>query len=183
MPEAYKVAEYWASREGYERIRHIDPSACFVVDLGEPDCFACGWWPGWLEGPDIEGSLKHIWSKSASGLERCHLVPRDKEGSNDPENIVLLCKPCHLAAPDCINPDVMLRWVVGHEQHQVTKQRQVLAAVTNAGLDPERLAEWEHLVPEALERMREENIKAPRGMAGVMATALGLVAQRLAGAS
>jgi len=55
--------------------------------------------------------------------------------------------------------------------------------VTNAGLDPERLAEWEHLVPEALERMREENIKAPRGMAGVMATALGLVAQRLAGAS
>lgn len=176
MPHAFEVAEYWASREGCERAGTL-----LVYDLGEPCCFACGWWPGWLEGDEPEGSLKHIWTGGACGLERCHLTPRAKGGSEHPSNIVLLCPDCHLAAPDCLDPEIMLRWVAAHEPYLIIKQREMLAEAAHAGLDPERSEEWAPLISGVLQRIREEDVTAPGGLG--WPTVFGLVAQQLRAAT
>lgn len=46
-------------------------------------------------------------------VERCHIVPKALGGPLEAENIVLLCKSCHLAAPDVADPIEMWRWIHG----------------------------------------------------------------------
>jgi len=70
----------------------------FDLDIGEPACMACG-------------SIRDKWSK----LERAHLTPRALGGSDDPENIVLLCNSCHRDAPDYADPSFMIQWITSRE--------------------------------------------------------------------
>ena len=46
-----------------------------------------------------------------STLQKCHLTPKSLGGSEDPSNIVPLCRRCHYTAPDVIDPQVMLKWI------------------------------------------------------------------------
>lgn len=113
LARPHEVAEYWAGLEGVERLCRVGGDATsFVMDLGEASCFACGWWK---EGESHAEDVEEAWSPSRTGLERCHLVPHDKGGTGEPGNLILLCPACHLGAPDCLHPDVMLRWAVGYE--------------------------------------------------------------------
>jgi hypothetical protein len=70
----------------------------FGLDIGDPACMACG-------------SVRDKWSR----LERAHLTPRALGGSDDPENIVLLCNPCHREAPDYVDPSFMIQWIISRE--------------------------------------------------------------------
>lgn len=47
-------------------------------------------------------------------LQRCHVVPRSLGGSEEPENLVLLCGQCHSEAPNVADPNFMWVWLSGH---------------------------------------------------------------------
>lgn len=46
-----------------------------------------------------------------SRLERCHIVPHSLGGSEDPANLVLLCRRCHREAPNVADPRFMWIWL------------------------------------------------------------------------
>lgn len=68
------------------------PAAKIAKHWGMPDdsCWKCGW---------------------ARRLQRCHIVPDSLDGEDEPGNLVLLCYPCHLAAPDVLDRNAMWEWI------------------------------------------------------------------------
>ena len=61
------------------------------LEIDYPTCFICG---------------------KASRLERCHLIPRSLGGSNELDNLVLLCNEHHRQAPNlALDKEVMLKWI------------------------------------------------------------------------
>lgn len=44
-------------------------------------------------------------------LERCHIIPNSLGGEDKPENLVLLCKRCHLDNPNVADPEIMWDWL------------------------------------------------------------------------
>lgn len=113
-PPAWKVAEHWFNQGE------------FVVDLGEPACFACRWRDERAPlHPSV--SVSDAWIRSK--LERAHLVPHALGGSDtDPSNYVMLCQPCHKVAPDWRDPEVMLRWVRGRRHYLLARVDEAMAA-------------------------------------------------------
>ena len=102
MPSHYDIALWWSENQ--------DPDVRpFVLDIGEPACFACRWYLNGCEASDTV-TLKAAWARHAK-LERAHLKPHALGGTNDPSNIVLICKTCHRDAPDWDDPAEMLGWV------------------------------------------------------------------------
>jgi HNH endonuclease len=77
------IIDYW--------IRHQDECGLAVdwVDAHER-CWRCGY---------------------KSRLERCHIIPHALGGSEDPENLVLLCGRCHREAPNVADPSFMWIWL------------------------------------------------------------------------
>lgn len=88
--------------------------------VDEPRCFACG---KPIRGvTDIQcfnhvnsgKPLEALWNKVGSerkGLQRCHIVPRQGGGSDEPSNIVLMCDECHAESPDTTIPKLFFMWV------------------------------------------------------------------------
>jgi HNH endonuclease len=107
VPSGYAIARWW--------IANPDPLyASFVCDLGEPSCFACGWYD--QRAPTYPAvTLAVAWQ--VAKLERAHLRPHALGGSDEPSNIVMLCDICHHAAPDWLDPDEMLAWVGRRESY------------------------------------------------------------------
>lgn len=111
-PPKLLIAQYWAYMRGCP----------FVMDIGEPSCFACGWYdPGWITysskpGPGLSRNLFFIWD-GTTGLEKAHLVPHSLGGKAEPANLVLLCHDCHVEAPDFIRPQYMLAWMRSRSSH------------------------------------------------------------------
>jgi HNH endonuclease len=143
-----------------------------VIDLGEAFCFACNYSKRWISGESRPDDLAGIWTNE--GLERCHLAPRAKGGSDSVDNLVLLCRECHLAAPDCMNPDIMLSWIARRESWVTREIHRMSAAIDNAGLDCDEFAYWQDLIPDALAQIRQEAVNAPGDK---KSTLFGLVAQ------
>lgn len=46
-----------------------------------------------------------------SKLERCHIIPHSLGGSEEPANLVLLCRRCHREAPNINDPNFMWIWL------------------------------------------------------------------------
>lgn len=144
-PSKYAVALYWMKQEPQ-----------FVPDIGEPECFACGYWhEDWGKGR----SLNSIWS-STKGLELCHIVPYSLDGSAAPENFLLLCTDCHRKAPDYKNPALMLTWA---------KQRcfaddfsRALKTVLDSGIKPGELDNIDLLGKDCLSFIKEHVTPVPR---------------------
>lgn len=90
----YEIAKYWQQR--HER---------FVVDIGEPSCFACGYWDVKWDRPS---TAQECWNKA--GLERAHIIARGIGGEDTPGNYLLLCPRCHALAPMTNQRDWMIRW-------------------------------------------------------------------------
>lgn len=44
-------------------------------------------------------------------LERCHIIPDSLGGKDEPENLVLLCKRCHIEAPNVEDKNFMWDWI------------------------------------------------------------------------
>jgi hypothetical protein len=82
------------------------------IDWGEPCCWACGefWWGRYDPNPRSRpDDLGKIW-EAAKPLERCHIIPRSLGGSDDPENLFLLCIDCHDRAPNTTSREAFLQW-------------------------------------------------------------------------
>lgn len=123
MPTKSSIAAYWAEQEieGNPLVEKINHS--ISGDWGEPNCWACGIGPSFCtpfmqSACDVdyrEGeSIYKCWNR-AKFLERCHIVPDSRGGSNDVSNFLLLCKECHKEAPDCTNPAFMKMYVINKE--------------------------------------------------------------------
>ena len=103
MPKPRAIAMHWAEWE----MDHgrLAPWAAGFWDHCEPSCMACGLAHG---DPDAEPSFG-AWD--ATGLERCHIIPRSSNGLDVESNLVLMCKPCHNAQPQSDDPEVTYRWM------------------------------------------------------------------------
>lgn len=44
-------------------------------------------------------------------LERCHIIPHALGGKDEPSNLVLLCKRCHLDNPNVLDKEIMWDWL------------------------------------------------------------------------
>lgn len=44
-------------------------------------------------------------------LERCHIIPHSLGGTDEPSNLVLLCKRCHIDNPNITDPEIMWDWI------------------------------------------------------------------------
>ena len=100
IPTKWTVAQYWAS----------SPLGCDVfapqLSIEDPCCFVCGWFAErWKNGC----STRKAWERAR--LERAHIVPAGVGGSNEPDNIILLCAPCHEESPDWFEPWEMAIWI------------------------------------------------------------------------
>ncbi|MEU5525413.1 HNH endonuclease signature motif containing protein [Micromonospora chersina] len=97
----------------------------FVIDLGEPSCFACGWYDD-SRPTHPQASFSQTWAKSR--LQRAHLTPHALGGTNHPSNYLMLCKQCHDEAPDWRDPSMMIQWAKTRESFMHRLQVDVLAA-------------------------------------------------------
>lgn len=48
-------------------------------------------------------------------LERCHIIPDSLGGKDEPSNLVLLCKRCHIDNPNVADPDIMWNWLKAYK--------------------------------------------------------------------
>jgi len=81
------------------------------IDWGEPCCWACGeFWEGRYDtSVKSDSDLGRVWEK-AEPLQRCHIIPRSLGGTDDPENLFLLCLDCHDRAPNTTSREAFLQW-------------------------------------------------------------------------
>ena len=109
-PKAICIVEAFTARWGH-------PNG--FIDWGEPACFACGYYqerwdhtPPWDEeqdGPVPDRVLNERWRLSR--LQKAHLQGYQFGGDNDPDNYAMLCRRCHIDAPDVPDPFVMVEWM------------------------------------------------------------------------
>ena len=106
MPTKAQIADYWKDKK-------LPNGLPVVVDWYEPSCWACGMWVhNPREGEFIkQGKFNEIWNDSIYKLERCHIHPKALGGSNDEDNLFLMCSICHEDSPDTTNRDLFLNWV------------------------------------------------------------------------
>lgn len=58
--------------------------------------------------------------------ERAHIVARSLGGSEDPENMFLLCADCHVNSPDTVNPRAFVSWVNAESVRQHALEMQAI---------------------------------------------------------
>lgn len=118
----YEIASYWA---GEWKTLHDAYGKGFIIDLGEPACFACGNF--WYGRYDRAG-----WNKSP--LQRCHLVPEQFGGQAVASNLILLCLNCHESAPDVNVASYMLRWALNRPSFVQIRLREFKDACSTLGI-------------------------------------------------
>lgn len=113
------------------------------IDWGEPSCWACGefWWGRYDRSVESDSDFDRVWE--AAPLERCHIVAPSLDGTDDPENLFLLCRDCHDRAPNTTSREGFLRWVMlqrGAWWHR--RANEMLTELEAVGLtDPREVAE------------------------------------------
>jgi hypothetical protein len=100
MPHPSEIALYW-SRE--------DPEIC--LDPGEPSCFACGFWRESWDHADPKIAWSRALKRGRRSLERAHIFANADGGPAEAGNLVMLCRPCHAAAPMTLRKEDMLAWI------------------------------------------------------------------------
>jgi hypothetical protein len=102
VPGKWALAQHWAALPDTDR----SIFAPYLEDLSHPCCFACGWFSErWTEGR----SPKASWERAL--LERAHITPAGLGGTDQADNIILLCTPCHHESPDWHDPWEMATWI------------------------------------------------------------------------
>ena len=111
------IFEYWKNkaitRDGTVIEDDFDDknSIPVVYDWGEPCCWACGKFiKKSFEVKDYEELANkspqklYDYPKVRSEYNRCHIIPRQAGGGDEPSNLFLLCEECHEESPDTLNP-------------------------------------------------------------------------------
>ncbi|MDB5087143.1 MAG: hypothetical protein JWR09_1137 [Mucilaginibacter sp.] len=110
MPSKANIARYWKDEKCYKLLNYI-------MDWGEPSCWACGKWiESYDSDPNELEDVFSIWNDHPY-LERCHIVPKMHGGCNCEANLVLLCRDCHKASPDSKDPNLFIKWVFNRKSH------------------------------------------------------------------
>jgi len=110
MPSKANIARYWKDEKCYKILNYI-------MDWGEPSCWACGMWIGNYDtDPNERKDVFSIWNDHPY-LERCHILPKARGGCNCEANLVLLCRECHKASPDSKDPMLFVKWVFNRKNH------------------------------------------------------------------
>ncbi len=61
---------------------------------------------------DAAEAHERCWRCGCKGtLERAHIVPASLGGRDEPSNLVLLCRRCHLENPNVSDPEIMWDWI------------------------------------------------------------------------
>jgi hypothetical protein len=104
MPNNYQIFDYWKDK-------NIDNQP-ILIDWGEPSCWACNK-QILVETQELldNGDFEEIWNRTSGHLQRCHIIPKGLGGSNEPENLFLLCPDCHKESPDTTNPKLFFDWI------------------------------------------------------------------------
>lgn len=101
-PTKWAIAQHWDSTPGGDGRDIFAPH----FSLDGPCCFTCGWYSErWKEGR----SIKKAWERAR--LERAHITPAGLDGSDEADNIILMCAPCHEESPDWFSPWEMAIWI------------------------------------------------------------------------
>jgi hypothetical protein len=63
-------------------------------------------------GVDFVDANKRCWRCGyESELHRCHIIPDSLGGEDSPSNLVLLCRRCHIEAPNIKDKDFFWEWL------------------------------------------------------------------------
>jgi hypothetical protein len=61
---------------------------------------------------DYEDALKICWKCTKTRpLEKCHIIPKSLNGADAPNNLVLLCKECHVQNPNVNDKEYYISWL------------------------------------------------------------------------
>lgn len=123
LPSKFEIAKYWNRLLENNPIYQKSPT-----DIGEPACFACGWYNSKWEKEIIKKWesknkkqliswderdenvwLNRIWENSK--LERAHIISEESGGKPIVSNLVLLCEECHITAPMTTIPKHMYDFI------------------------------------------------------------------------
>ncbi len=123
LPSKTEIFEHWKNR--------IFEHGLFI-DWGEPSCWACGFHYG--SKYDIKDSTASIaliyrgWEKMP--LQRCHIIHRSLGGTDEVNNLFLMCRECHDLAPNTSIRNVFFRWAKGQDYHdrEIERRKQAIAS-------------------------------------------------------
>jgi 5-methylcytosine-specific restriction endonuclease McrA len=103
LPSNAEVFEHWKDKP-----RRFG----LLIDWGEPSCWACGFHYGTkydiMRADATWSEVLKKWNEMP--LQRCHIVPRSLGGSDDADNLFLMCRECHDLAPNTTVPEVFFEW-------------------------------------------------------------------------
>jgi hypothetical protein len=97
---------------------------------------------------------KPVWT----GLDIAHVVPVAAGGTDDVENLVILCRPCHETAPNTTSPDVFFSWLGRRQASGDGPGMTGLRLLDEFLGDPQNLEPFRHLPPEAVEGIAHQAV-------------------------
>lgn len=105
-----EIVKYWYEKQQREV---GDNRKIYITDIGEPTCMACDKrWGTKYDNQDENATNEEcykLWDK-VGRLQRCHIIPMALGGNDEPENYWLMCKQCHVLAPDTVSKKVFFLW-------------------------------------------------------------------------
>lgn len=104
--ENEKISEKLNEKRRKKKRAPIKTTKEEIVDYWERIEDECGLSVDWLEAKE------RCWRCGCeANLERCHIIPEPLGGKDEPSNLVLLCKRCHIDAPNVESKTFMWDWI------------------------------------------------------------------------
>jgi hypothetical protein len=123
LPTKAEIFDFWKSRLHQHGI---------FIDWGEPGCWACGFHYKVkydIKHPEVcMANILQLWNRIP--LQRCHIVPRALGGTDNPNNLFLMCRECHDLAPNTTIPEIFYEWAKSQSwcRREASKIRDALAS-------------------------------------------------------
>ena len=127
LPLKSQIFEHWKDRL---------PRLGILIDWGEPSCWACRFHYGVkydVKRPDAGWSeILRGWERIP--LQRCHIVPKSLGGTDDVDNLFLMCRECHDLAPNTSIAEILFEWARA-QSSSAREMARIRAALTAFGVD------------------------------------------------
>jgi hypothetical protein len=134
LPSRAAIAAYWSTVP----VKWNDGTT-HPMEHNDEGCWACGW--------DVD---------ACGTLERAHLVPRSLGGSDEPSNLVLLCRSCHRKAPNTDDAQYMLDWVRGYADREAARFEETAREIQRLLIERNGRERAEELAERVMLHRREE---------------------------
>ena len=152
LPSKSRIFDHWKDRL---------PALGILIDWGEPGCWACRFHYGTkydVKRPNASWSeILRGWDRIP--LQRCHVVPRSLGGTDDVDNLFLMCRECHDLAPNTSIPAIFFEWA-GTQSSCGREMAKIRAA-----LDAFRVSEQEAQDLEVLLESEERHVEVQQDRA------------------